>query len=320
VDVHLAAVAGHRLAVHGAGPVLTAHRIHQDLRGRLRPHGLEDLHLLVAHGVRLERHRRLHRHEAQELENVVLDDVAEDAGLFVEAPAPFDADRLRHRDLHVVDVAAVPERLEDAVAEAEDEDVLRRLLAEVVIDAERLPLAEDLRDLLVQRLGRLEVPAERLLDDEPRPGAAVHGIHEARVTQVLHHGRDRRRRHREIEKPVARSIALLLQRLEAGLEVRQVLGHREVASEEVEARLEGRPFLLVERLDAGELRDRRLHLGAVGLSDSPFAPDGVRARDALEVVEGRHELPLRGRPPPKMTMERFRGTSHCALLDSVLAS
>ena len=40
-------------------------------------------------------------------------------GLFVELAAPLDADVLGHGDLHVVDVLAVPERLEDGVAEAD---------------------------------------------------------------------------------------------------------------------------------------------------------------------------------------------------------
>jgi hypothetical protein len=37
-------------------------------------------------------------------------------GLLVELPAPLDADVLGHGDLHVVDVLAVPERLEELLA------------------------------------------------------------------------------------------------------------------------------------------------------------------------------------------------------------
>ena len=72
------------------------------------------------------------------------------AGLLVERAAILDADRLGHRDLHVVDVAAVPERLEDPVAEAEDQQVPDGLLAQVVVDAVDLRLAEDLADLAVE--------------------------------------------------------------------------------------------------------------------------------------------------------------------------
>jgi len=42
----------------------------------------------------------------------------------------------------VVDVFLVPERLEDAVGEAEDQQVLDGLLAEIMVDAIRLALRE----------------------------------------------------------------------------------------------------------------------------------------------------------------------------------
>ena len=63
-------------------------------------------------------------------------------GLLVEAGAPLDAELLGDRDLHVVDELAVPDRLEDAVREPKRQDVLHRLLAEVVVDAEDLALVE----------------------------------------------------------------------------------------------------------------------------------------------------------------------------------
>jgi hypothetical protein len=85
--------------------------------------------------------RRLHRHEGEDLEQVRDDHVAVGAGLLVEAGAPAEAERLGHVDLHVVDEVAVPDRLEQAVGEAEGEDVLRRLLAEEVVDAEDLVFA-----------------------------------------------------------------------------------------------------------------------------------------------------------------------------------
>ena len=54
-------------------------------------------------------------------------------------------ERLGDVDLHVVDVLPVPDRLEQAVGEAEGQDVLRRLLAQEVVDAE---------DLLARRTSR----------------------------------------------------------------------------------------------------------------------------------------------------------------------
>jgi hypothetical protein len=44
---------------------------------------------------------------------------------------------------------AAPQRLEDTVAEAEGQNVLNRLLAEIMIDAIDLLLVEDTQDLAV---------------------------------------------------------------------------------------------------------------------------------------------------------------------------
>ena len=131
----------------------------------------------------------------------------ERAGLLVERAAVADADRLGHRDLHVVDVAAVPERLEDAVAEAEDQEVPDGLLAQVVVDAVDLRLAEDLADLAVEPDRRLEVAAERLLDDDPPPAAGVVLVVEADAAELLDDLREGRLLGREVEEHVAACLA-----------------------------------------------------------------------------------------------------------------
>ena len=95
-----------------------------------------------AHRVGGEVDRRLHRRQREELQQVVLEDVADRAGLLVVAGAALDPHRLGDRDLDVVDELAVPDRLEDAVREAQRQQVLDGLLAEVVVDAEDLVLGE----------------------------------------------------------------------------------------------------------------------------------------------------------------------------------
>jgi hypothetical protein len=75
----------------------------------------------------------------------------------------------RHVDQHVRDVLAIPDRLVDAVAEAQGQDVLHGLLPEEVVDAEDLRLVEDGVDGLVQRARRAQVRPERLLHDHARP-------------------------------------------------------------------------------------------------------------------------------------------------------
>ena len=66
-------------------------------------------------------------------------------GAVVVAGARADAEVLGRGDLDVVDVVAVPHRLEHAVGEPERQQVLDRLLAQVVVDAEDLALVEDRR-------------------------------------------------------------------------------------------------------------------------------------------------------------------------------
>ena len=82
------------------------------------------------------------------------DHVAERAGLLVEGGAALDVDRLRHVDLDVGDVVAVPDRLEQPVGEPQRQDVLRRLLAEEVIDPVDRLLVEHLVQRGVQLLAR----------------------------------------------------------------------------------------------------------------------------------------------------------------------
>ena len=96
--------------------------------------------------LRVEGDRLLHRGEREQLQEVVLDDVAGGADAVVVAGPAADADVLGHRDLHVVDVVGVPDRLEHLVGEAQGQQVLDRLLAEVVVDAEDRVGGEDVLD------------------------------------------------------------------------------------------------------------------------------------------------------------------------------
>ena len=134
VDAVLLEVADDLLGALPAAGVLPAGGALVEVRGQAdrRQHLL----LLGAQVLGVEGDRLLHRRQGEELQEVVLDDVARGADAVVVAGAPADADVLGHRDLHVVDVVGVPHRLEELVGEAQGEEVLDGLLAEVVVDAE----------------------------------------------------------------------------------------------------------------------------------------------------------------------------------------
>ena len=75
---------------------------------------------------------------------------------------------------------AVPERLQEGIGEAEEEQVLHRVLAEIMVDAEDRRLVEVAEQDAIEVLGRGEVPAERFFDDDAAtPGAA-------RLAQLFH--------------------------------------------------------------------------------------------------------------------------------------
>jgi hypothetical protein len=100
-------------------------------------------------------------------------------------------------------VVGVPDRLEQRVGEAQRQQVLDRLLAQVVVDAEDVVGGEHGVDELVELLRARQVVPERLLDDDaaPAPGLAVVG--HAGAAHLLEHRRERRRRDRQVERGVA---------------------------------------------------------------------------------------------------------------------
>jgi hypothetical protein len=130
---------------------------------------LQHFHALVANRFAVDSNGRLHRQDAQHLEEVVLDHVANRSRAVVEAAPALHPEVLGHRDLDAVDVAAVPARLEHRVGEAELQHAVDGTLAEVVIDAEDRGLGKRAEQHFVELPRRGEARAERLLDDDASP-------------------------------------------------------------------------------------------------------------------------------------------------------
>ena len=105
----------------GARAVLAAHNKLADRLGAKRPDGLQNLQLLVAHGGGIKGGGWLQRHHGDELQNVVLDHVADRPRGFIKRGTALDPQTFRGGDLDVIHIPAVPQRLEDSVAEAEDQ-------------------------------------------------------------------------------------------------------------------------------------------------------------------------------------------------------
>jgi hypothetical protein len=129
----------------------------------------------------------------------------------------------------------VPDRLEDRVREAQEQQLRDAELAEVVVDPVELALVEVLVHLGRERARRLQVVPERLLDDDARvPG-------QAHVREPLDDGAEQERRDLEVEDRAASVLQPRREVLERG-------GIREVARQVRQARGEPVEDRLVEPL------------------------------------------------------------------------
>mmetsp|Transcript_5526 Transcript_5526/g.9576 ORF Transcript_5526/g.9576 Transcript_5526/m.9576 type:complete len:218 (+) Transcript_5526:1206-1859(+) len=163
-----------------------------------RLHGSEHLDLLVADVLGAQCDGLLHRDEGEDLQQVVLDDVADDPVL-VEVPSPPVRPKvLLEDDLDRLDILAAPQRLEHQVGEAQHDQVLHQLLRQVVVDPVNLVLGEVAAERLRKEAGRLGVASEGLLDDGARPARLGH----RRGLDAGRRGDERRGREGEVEDAV----------------------------------------------------------------------------------------------------------------------
>src|SRR5262245_633081 len=97
---------------------------------------------------------------------MILNHVADRAGLIIERPPALYPEILRHGDLHTLDLIAVPERLEERIREAEEHHVMDWSFSQIMIDAKDVLFVESTEQNLVKPLRRGKVVAEGLFDDD----------------------------------------------------------------------------------------------------------------------------------------------------------
>ena len=107
-------------------------------------------------------------------------------------------------DLHIVHVAAVPDRLEDGVGEAEEQDILGGFLAQVVIDAKYLAFIKDRMDGPVELWAEARSVPNGFSMTMRRQPLALLG--HARFTQVVHTAGVMLRRCSQVIQPVRRAV------------------------------------------------------------------------------------------------------------------
>src|SRR5438552_3317589 len=130
---------------------------------------MQDFCLLVMDSIGAERDRRLHGGEREQLKEMIGHHVAQRSCHVKISAAFFHSYGFSHGDLNMINKAMVPDRLKDAVAEAKNQNVLYRFLAQVMINAENLVLSQHFLDLVVKLLGRFQIVSKRFSENQPAP-------------------------------------------------------------------------------------------------------------------------------------------------------
>ena len=188
-------VTGHRGAGGDAGPVAPP----AGVGGAQGTNGTQHLDLLVAQDLGIEMGGRLHGDQRQQLEEMALHHVAQRTGALVIAGAVADTAGLGHGDLHLIDMIAVPQGLDQGIGETEHQEILHCLLAQVVIDPVDALLCKMPVQAGIQAQGAGEVLAEGLFDHD---AVATGRGGQSGGAETLHHGGEIGWRHRQVEHPV----------------------------------------------------------------------------------------------------------------------
>ena len=107
---------------------------------------------------------------------MVLKHITQHTGLIIVVRAAADGAALGHADLHMIDVGGIPDRLKQRIGETEHEDVLHRLLAEIMVDAINLLFAEMVAEGLIQLPRRGQIAAKRFFDHQSSPTGWRHVV------------------------------------------------------------------------------------------------------------------------------------------------
>src|SRR5438445_8526453 len=119
----------------------------------------------------------------------------------------------------MVDVAAVPDGLENSISKAESQNILDGLLTQVVIDSIDLLLFGEFQQLLVQRFRRLQIAPEWFFDDNPAP-VMILFPHQSSFRQILYDGTKVVWRSRQVEEIVAVCGVIFVHLLQYFLQLR----------------------------------------------------------------------------------------------------
>src|SRR5262245_23459788 len=131
-----------------------------------RRNRFQDLNLFVPDCFTIGSHRRLHGKIHQDLEQMILNHVADSTGLIVERSPALNSKVFRHGYLHTLALVASSERFQKRVLEAEEDHVMRRPFPQIMIDSEDVLLVESAEQNPVEFLRRDTIMTERFFNHD----------------------------------------------------------------------------------------------------------------------------------------------------------
>src|SRR6266851_9905626 len=116
---------------------------------------------------------------------MVLHHIAQRARLFIITAALTHTEDFADRDLDVVNQIPIPKPFKYRIGEAEHQDVLHRLFAEVMVDAKNLFRMRVTRQLRIELAGRLQIVTKGLLDHNALPALFAIFVQQPRAVELL---------------------------------------------------------------------------------------------------------------------------------------
>ena len=175
-------------------------------------------------------------------------------------------------DFNVVNVVAVPERLEEAVGEAQHEEVLHGFFAEVVVDAVYLVFVEVVVDGAVEVFRGLAVVAEGFFYNQPLPAALF--VVQAMRGEAFRDDAVEARRGGEVVDGVAARFVFMVQRVQSRQQFGVVFAVGGVDGLVIEVGAEGFQCLSVRPFFFDEVAAHRFAEGVVIQLGAADAQDG----------------------------------------------
>ena len=100
----------------------------------VRSNRLQYFDLFISRELSGVANRSFHRRYHHQLEQMILEHVAQDTRLVVIPTSTPNLDFFGYGDLDVIDVIAIPNRLEDRISETQHQDVLDGFFAQIMVD------------------------------------------------------------------------------------------------------------------------------------------------------------------------------------------